>query len=89
MPVIVAQTLVMAFGAYLLAGLLLLPWWWLIGLRRLDTAAGQAAWTTKLLWAPGLVALWPWLIHRGWRGDGHPPAESNAHRRASRARPPA
>jgi hypothetical protein len=87
MPEPLAEALVLLAGVHLLAGVLLLPWWYWRGIRKLDAGAASATWGARLLWAPGLVLLWPFLIRRGWQGNGHPPPEENPHRRAARARP--
>lgn len=82
-PVSVARLLAAACHAYLAAGLLLLPWWHRAGLRRIDAGAAGAAWPVRLILSPGLVLLWPVLLRAAWRNPGHPPPESNAHRRAA------
>lgn len=80
MSIAVATTLVRLVAIYLTLGALLLPWWHTRGLRRLDATAAKGPWGFRLLISPGLVALWPWLLRRGLRGNGHPPVERNAHR---------
>ena len=32
------------------------------GLARFDSAAAHAPWTARLLWLPGLTALWPLMV---------------------------
>ncbi len=83
MPESFAQLLVWSGYAYGVAGLLLLPWWHVRGLARLDTAAGQGGWGFRLLISPGLVGLWPVLLLAARRGTGHPKIETNAHRAAA------
>src|SRR5262245_49374075 len=77
MPLEVATWLVRFVYAYLAIGIVLLPWWHLRGLRRLDLSAAEGPWGFRILISPGLVALWPWLINRAWHGTGHPPMERN------------
>jgi len=85
MPVEFAIGLVHAFYAYAIIGVLLLPWWQISGLRRLDAAAASGPWGFRILISFGLVALWPWLLLRARRTNGHPLPERNAHRdRAAR-----
>ncbi len=88
MPPLLALWLVRAAYAYLAVGLLLLPWWHARGLRRLDAAAGEGPWGFRVLISPALVALWPWLLPRAWRGTGRPPTERNAHRAAAQETSP-
>ncbi|MBC8009294.1 MAG: hypothetical protein H7067_04265 [Burkholderiales bacterium] len=78
-----AQILVWCGYAYAAAGLLLLPWWHLRGLARLDAAAGHGGWGFRVLVSPGLVGLWPVLLPAAWRGGGHAKIETNAHRAAT------
>ena len=80
MALLFATWLVRAAYAYVAVGLLLLPWWHLRGLRRLDTSAATGPWGFRVLISPGLVALWPWLLARARKGTGHPRTERNAHR---------
>lgn len=83
MSLLLATWLVRAAYAYLVLGLLLLPWWHRRGLGRLDAAAGTGPWGFRVLISPGLVALWPWLLARARPGTGRPAAERNAHRAAA------
>jgi hypothetical protein len=80
MPMEIAVWWVRAFYAYVVAGLLLLPWWHARGLRRLDAAAAHGPWGFRLLVSPGLIALWPWMLRRAWRARGEPAIECTAHR---------
>lgn len=81
MNVETATWLVRVLYAYVGVGALLLPWWHWRGLGRLDTAARRGAWGFRVLISPGLVALWPWMLARAWRGTGQTPEENNAHRK--------
>ena len=69
MPMEIAVWLVRGFYAYVVAGLLLLPWWHARGLRRIDETAAAGPWGFRLLISPGLVVLWPWLLRRAARGE--------------------
>ena len=65
---------------YVTLGLLLLPWWHLSGLRRLDSNAGHGSWGFRILVSFGLIAFWPWLILSARHARGQPRPERNAHR---------
>ncbi len=84
MALALASWLIHAAYTYVAVGILLLPWWHLRGLRRLDTSAGTGPRGFRVLISPGLVALWPWLLARARKGTGHPRVERNAHRTAAR-----
>lgn len=86
MPIEIAVWLVRLGYAYLAVGLMLLPWWHLRGLRRLDHAAGDGRWGFRILISPGLVALWPWLVANALIGDGEPETECTAHRKLAPVR---
>jgi len=86
MPIEIAVWLVRLGYGYIAIGLLLLPWWHLRGLQRLDHAAGSGPWGFRVLVSPGLVALWPWLLTSAVRGSGEPEEECNAHRKLARVR---
>jgi len=77
MSLLLASWLVRAAYAYIIIGVILLPWWLARGLRRLDTSAGTRPWGFRVLTSPGLVALWSWLLARARNGSGQPPAERN------------
>jgi hypothetical protein len=87
MPLEFATALVRALAVYVAIGLLLLLWWHARGLRRLDLAAAEGPWGFRVLISPGLVVLWPWLMARARRADGHPAEERNAHRRLAASEP--
>ena len=82
MPVHVATFVVWIFYTYVVAGLVLLPWWHWTGLPRLDSVTAKAPWGFRVLVSPGLIALWPFLLPRAIKGAGRPPVERNAHRSA-------
>ena len=78
-----AVWIVRAIYLYVLTGVLLLPWWHLRGLRRLDEVAAEGPWGFRILISFGLVALWPVALRRMAHAHGHPLVEKNAHREAS------
>ncbi len=53
------------------------------GVGRVDPAAWDATWSSRLLLLPGAAAFWPFLALRWLLGVG-PPEEDNPHRRAAR-----
>jgi high-affinity Fe2+/Pb2+ permease len=64
-----AEWILIAVAVYAALGALVAAWLLLAGLRRFDAAAAQAPWHVRLLFAPGMVALWPWKMVRalGWQ----------------------
>jgi hypothetical protein len=60
-----AELLLGAAGLYLALGALFAVPFLLVGVQRVDPAAG-GAWAFRLLVRPGCVALWP-LLARRWR----------------------
>ena len=83
MLVLIASCVAWFLYGYLAVGIVLLPWWQLKGLARLDAATAHAPWGFRVLVSPGLIALWPFLLSRAIKGTGHPPVERNAHRCAA------
>ena len=65
-------------GVYVCAGLGFAVPFLARGVRRLDASAHGATWGFRMIIMPGVVALWPWLAWRWWRGGIR--AERNAHR---------
>lgn len=80
MPVEFAIYLVRVLYVYAGIGIVLLPWWHLVGLRRLDLTAATGPWGFRILVSFGLAAFWPWLLLRARRAHGHPLPEHNTHR---------
>jgi hypothetical protein len=78
----VIATLLILGAAHLAIGLLFAGPFVLKGVERVDAHAAHASWGFRLLIVPGTMLLWPVLARRWWNGDGHPPAERNAHRSA-------
>ena len=54
----------LALAAYAAPGLLLACWLVLGGLRRVDPVAAAAPWWVRVLFLPGLAALWPVMLMR-------------------------
>lgn len=50
--------------AYLVGGLMFGGWFFVNGHTRLDPTSQDAAWYTRLLWVPGAILLWPFLINK-------------------------
>jgi hypothetical protein len=85
---LMAQTLVGLLGIYVLLGVVFAPFFVVRGVARIDPSVQQSSWGFRLLIVPGVIALWPLLAGRWWRGVQHPPTESNAHRAAAQERKP-
>jgi hypothetical protein len=83
MAVELAEAIVTGLGVYAAVGLAFALAFVFVGARRLDPMARDGTWGFRLLILPGAAALWPMLLRRWIRG-GPPPAERDAHRRASR-----
>lgn len=64
MPLLLAEMVLLAFAAYATIGLLIACAMLLGGLKRLDAVAAAAPWYVKCLFVPGIVALWPLVLHR-------------------------
>ncbi len=58
------RLLLAALGLYVSLGFLFAAVFHWRGLSRLDTAARDAGPGFRLLITPGLVILWPWILHR-------------------------
>jgi hypothetical protein len=80
MNLLLATWLVRVGYVYAAIGVLLLPWFQLKGLRRIDATAGGGPWGFRAMISLGLVLLWPWMLKRALAGRGHPSEERNAHR---------
>lgn len=78
----IAIAIDLAVRVYLLAGLGFAVGFLGWGLPRVDAAARDSGWGFRMLIAPGVVALWPWLMVRWVRG-GPPPVERTAHRKST------
>ena len=81
-----AQIWVGLLGMYVLLGLVFAPFFVTLGATRIDPSVTQSSWGFRLLIVPGVIACWPVLAGRWWRGVQHPPVESNAHRSAAQER---
>ena len=67
--------------AYIVIGMgvaIFLP---LAGYARIDAATRDSGLAFRVLISPGVVALWPLMLSRWLRGEGHPPEERNCHRK--------
>lgn len=64
-----AQWLTSGLGLYLLAGLVFMVAFQLRGLAHLGPAAANGSRGFRLLIAPGLVGLWPWMLRIWLRGS--------------------
>lgn len=58
------RTIVDAYVIYMIAGLVLLPFFEIRGLSRIDQATDQSTLGFRVLVAPGLVLLWPAVLVR-------------------------
>ena len=74
----VVHVLLILLVAYASLGLALAVPFLAKGAARLDPGALGATWGFRLIIVPGVVALWPWLAWRWWRGNSV--NEHNAHR---------
>ncbi len=62
MPVDVAEMILSAAGAYLLAGVVFSLLFLVFGLRRVDALAADGSSGFKALILPGIVGLWPIVL---------------------------
>jgi hypothetical protein len=79
----IAQTLLIAAGIYLLCGLVFAIPFVLIGAGKIDPHAAHGSLGFRLLIIPGTMFLWPLLARRWLKGVHEPPEENNPHRRAA------
>jgi hypothetical protein len=79
----IAQSLLLLAGIYLLCGLAFAIPFVLIGVNRIDPHAAHGSWGFRLLIVPGTMFFWPLLAHRWTKGIHAPPPERNAHRCAA------
>jgi hypothetical protein len=78
-----AEGLVVLLMVYTTVGVLFSIPFALRGVVAVDPGAADSGWGFRLIITPGVIALWPLLLSRWWRGEGARP-ESNAHRSAAR-----
>lgn len=71
-----ANFILLLAGIYTGAGLLVGVWLIAFGLGRLDPAARGAGLGVRLIILPGLVALWPLMLHRALCASSGPHARS-------------
>src|SRR5437870_381871 len=81
----IAETLLIAPGIYLVCGLCFAIPFVLVGAGKIDPHATHGSWGFRLLIIPGTVFLWPLLARRWMKGVHEPPEENNPHRCAARA----
>lgn len=86
MPVALAYVLLVLAGVYAAAGAIFALAFIVRGVSRLDPAAAAGSAGFRAVIVPGVIALWPLLLHRWWAGQTAPPEERNPHRAASRRR---
>src|SRR5213594_1143294 len=80
----IAETLLIAAGIYLLCGLVFAIPFVLVGVAKIDPHAAHGSWGFRVLIIPGTMFLWPLLARRWLNGVHEPPEENNAHRCAAR-----
>ena len=83
MPLEIAQFVVGAFEAYVVAGVAFALMFLARGVTRLDPRVAGAPKTLRLLILPGIVALWPLFAWR-WIAGAHESIEDNPHRARAR-----
>jgi hypothetical protein len=66
------EVMLMAAGAYLACGAVFVFIYWLVLLPRRDTAARDMTVLSRLLTAPGIIALWPLLLFTAPRSARSP-----------------
>jgi hypothetical protein len=75
----IAETLLIAAGIYLLCGLVFAVLFVLVGVRKIDPHAAHGSWGFRVLIIPGTTFLWPLLARRWMKGIHEPPEENNPH----------
>jgi len=81
---VIAETLLVAVGTYLLFGLAFAVPFVLIGVKQIDPHAAHGSWGFRVLIIPGTMFLWPLLARLWLKGVHEPPEENNPHRCAAR-----
>jgi hypothetical protein len=80
----IASYILIAWGAYLLCGLIFAIPFAIIGAGRIDPHALHGSWGFRILIIPGATLLWPILMRRWMSGMHEPQEERNAHRCAAK-----
>ena len=80
----IAETLLVAAGIYLLGGLVFAVAFVSIGVKQIDPHAAHGSWGFRVLIIPGTMFLWPLLAKRWLKGVHEPPEENSPHRCAAR-----
>jgi hypothetical protein len=88
MSLTLANLLLTLAGGYLGAGAIFALAFVTAGVGRIDPASRGVPLGFRLLIAPGVILLWPYLALRWWRADRGLPVECSAHIRAARQSPP-
>ena len=83
----IAETLLIAAGIYLLCGLVFAIPFVLMGAGKIDPHAAHGSWGFRVLIIPGTMFLWPLLARRWLKGIHEPPEENNPHRCARIEKP--
>lgn len=78
----IAETLLIVTGLYLLCGLVFAILFVLVGVQKIDPHAAHGSWGFRVLIIPGTILLWPLLARRWLKGIHEPPEEKSPHRRA-------
>ncbi len=68
MSIQMANLIVWLFTAYGVLGVLFAIPFLMVGINRMDSRTKGAGLAFRLIVFPGVVALWPLLLHRTWRG---------------------
>src|SRR5437867_13015864 len=74
----IAETLLIAAGIYLLCGLVFAIPFVLVGVAKVDPHAAHGSWGFRVLIIPGTMFLWPLLALRLLKGSHAPPEEQHA-----------
>ena len=82
----IAASLLILAGVYLICGLVFSIPFALIGVGKIDPHAAHGSWGFRLLIIPGSILLWPLLSLRWVKGIHEPPEERTAHRLSAKVR---
>jgi hypothetical protein len=82
----IAASILILTGVYLISGLLFSIPFALIGVGKIDPHAARGSWGFRLLIIPGSILMWPLLSIRWVKGIHQPPEERTAHRLSAKVR---